>query len=86
MRKSLWHLSVLFVSLFLLSCSKELIKHEEFKITTDVSSNSTGKNSGFKTLDSYTKENYEIIKENTEREIEKEYEILKTTDSFTIDK
>ncbi len=83
MGKIISRFSILLLSIFLLSCSKELIKQEEFKISNDISVNSSGKSTGFKTLESYTKENYEIVKENTEKEIEKEYEIVKTTNPFT---
>lgn len=68
------------------SCGKELIKPEEFNISTDINANSSKTNPGFKSLTSYTGENYSGIEKMTEEETKKEYEIIKSTDIFNSEK
>ncbi len=75
----------LFVAFVLHGCSKELIKEEEFKISTDISQNSNNA-PGFKTLSSYTVENYSELEKKTQEETQKEYEIVKSTNPFNYEK
>lgn len=73
------------ISFFLLcGCAKEIIKEEDFKISADVNSNSS-KTAGFKTLTSYTDENYRDLEKKTKEESDKEFEIVKSTQVFEKD-